>query len=206
MRAKAKSSKTPHPIWVEGEYITKPPVRPKDGAIRPEGHYIDKGGYPGANVYEIDTDTFCRDTGATDKRERPIYERDILLWETQEEIAYFIIENVGQAVDIVNGEILEVQQLEKENIKVIGNLVDSEEFIESIQYHLDNDKPIPYVPLSVTLPELWRICYGWIYNKGIQGKRKSTCIVAYANASINHCFVAIITPTQIILQGLVKVN
>lgn len=147
MRAKAKSSKTPHPIWVEGEYITKPPVRPKDGAIRPEGHYIDKGGYPGANVYEIDTDTFCRDTGATDKRERPIYERDILLWETQEEIAYFIIENVGQAVDIVNGEILEVQQLEKENIKVIGNLVDSEEFIESIQYHLDNDKPIPYVPI-----------------------------------------------------------
>ena len=146
MRAKAKSSKTPYPIWVEGEYITKPPVRPKDGAIRPEGHYIDKGGYPGANVYEIDTNTFCRDTGATDKRERPIYERDILLWETQEEIAYFIIENVGQAVDIVNGEILEVQQLEKENIKVIGNLVDSEEFIESIQYHLDNDKPIPYVP------------------------------------------------------------
>lgn len=64
MRAKAKSSKTPYPIWVEGEYITKPPVRPKDGAIRPEGHYIDKGGYPGANVYEIDTDTFCRDTGA----------------------------------------------------------------------------------------------------------------------------------------------
>lgn len=155
MRAKAKSSKTPHPIWVEGEYITKPPVRPKDGAIRPEGHYIDKGGYPGANVYEIDTDTFCRDTGATDKRERPIYERDILLWETQEEIAYFIIENVGQAVDIVNGEILEVQQLEKENIKVIGNLVDSEEFIESIQYHLDNDKPIPYVPyMDVQLSSL----------------------------------------------------
>lgn len=155
MRAKAKSSKTPYPIWVEGEYITKPPVRPKDGAIRPEGHYIDKGGYPGANVYEIDTATFCRDTGARDKRECPIYERDILLWETQEEILYFIIENEGRAVDIVNGEILEVQQLEKENIRVIGNLVDSEGFIESIQYYLDSDKPIPYAPyMDVQLSSL----------------------------------------------------
>ena len=155
MRAKAKSSKTPHPIWVEGEYITKPPVRPKDGAERPEGHYIDRGGYPGANVYEIDTNTFCRYTGATDKRERPIYERDILLWETQEEIAYFIIENAVQAVDIVNGEVLEVQQLEKENIKVIGNLIDSEEFVESIQWHLESDKPIPYVPyMDVQLSSL----------------------------------------------------
>lgn len=51
MRAKAKSSSTPYPIWVEGEYITEPPIRPSDGAIRPAGHYIDKGGYPGANVY-----------------------------------------------------------------------------------------------------------------------------------------------------------
>lgn len=51
MRAKAKSSSTPYPIWVEGEYITEPPIRPSDGAIRPTGHYIDKGGYPGANVY-----------------------------------------------------------------------------------------------------------------------------------------------------------
>ena len=51
MRAKAKSSSTPYPIWVEGEYITEPPIRPSDGAVRPAGHYIDKGGYPGANVY-----------------------------------------------------------------------------------------------------------------------------------------------------------
>ena len=41
MRAKAKSSSTPYPIWVEGEYITEPPIRPSDGAIRPAGHYID---------------------------------------------------------------------------------------------------------------------------------------------------------------------
>ena len=27
MRAKAKSSSTPYPIWVEGEYITEPPIR-----------------------------------------------------------------------------------------------------------------------------------------------------------------------------------
>lgn len=51
MRAKAKSSSTPYPIWVEGEYITEPPIRPSDGAVRPAGHYIDKGGYPGANVW-----------------------------------------------------------------------------------------------------------------------------------------------------------
>lgn len=50
MRAKAKSSSTPYPIWIEGEYITEPPIRPSDGAVRPVGHYIDEGGYPGANV------------------------------------------------------------------------------------------------------------------------------------------------------------
>lgn len=46
MKAKAKSSSTPYPIWIEGEYITEPPIRPSDGAVRPAGHYIDKGGYP----------------------------------------------------------------------------------------------------------------------------------------------------------------
>lgn len=65
MRAKAKSSSTPYPIWVEGEYITEPPIRPSDGAVRPAGHYIDKGGYPGANVYEVDINTMCRQTFAT---------------------------------------------------------------------------------------------------------------------------------------------
>lgn len=63
VRAKAKSSSTPYPIWIEGEYITEPPIRPKDGAVRPAGHYIDKGGYPGANVYtgEID-DSYTEDS------------------------------------------------------------------------------------------------------------------------------------------------
>lgn len=81
MRAKAKSSSTPYPIWIEGEYITEPPIRPKDGAVRPTGHYIDKGGYPGANVYEVDINTMCRQTDAADRFGKPIYEQDILLYE-----------------------------------------------------------------------------------------------------------------------------
>ena len=27
MRVKAKSSSTPYPIWIEGKYITEPPIR-----------------------------------------------------------------------------------------------------------------------------------------------------------------------------------
>lgn len=94
MRAKAKSSSTPYPIWVEGEYITEPPIRPSDGAVRPAGHYIDKGGYPGANVYEVDINTMCRQTDAADRFGKPIYEQDILLYETAEEIGYFIVQDL----------------------------------------------------------------------------------------------------------------
>lgn len=93
VRAKAKSSSTPYPIWIEGEYITEPPIRPKDGAVRPTGHYIDKGGYPGANVYEVDINTMCRQTDAADRFGKPIYEQDILLYETAEEIGYFIVQD-----------------------------------------------------------------------------------------------------------------
>lgn len=95
MRAKAKSSSTPYPIWVEGEYITEPPIRPSDGAVRPAGHYIDKGGYPGANVYEVDINTMCRQTDAADRFGKPIYEQDILLYETAEEIGYFIVQDLS---------------------------------------------------------------------------------------------------------------
>ena len=102
MRAKAKSSSTPYPIWVEGEYITEPPIRPSDGAVRPAGHYIDKGGYPGANVYEVDINTMCRQTDAADRFGKPIYEQDILLYETAEEIGYFIVQDLETTVDIVN--------------------------------------------------------------------------------------------------------
>ena len=76
VRVKAKSSSTPYPIWIEGEYITEPPIRPSDGAVRPAGHYIDEGGYPGANVYEIDINTMCRQTDAADRFGKPIYEQD----------------------------------------------------------------------------------------------------------------------------------
>lgn len=82
MRAKAKSSSTPYPIWIEGEYITEPPIRPSDGAT----------------------------------------------------------------VDIVNGEIIEVGNLDTENIKNIGSMVDYSDFVEGIRYHADNGLDIPYIP------------------------------------------------------------
>lgn len=138
MRAKAKSSSTPYPIWVEGEYITEPPIRPSDGAVRPAGHYIDKGGYPGANVYEVDINTMCRQTDAADRFGKPIYEQDILLYETAEEIGYFIVQDLETTVDIVNGEIIEVGDLDTENIKNIGSMVDYSDFVEGIRYHADN--------------------------------------------------------------------
>lgn len=126
MRAKAKSSSTPYPIWIEGEYITEPPIRPSDGAVRPVGHYIDEGGYPGANVYEIDINTLCRQTDAADRYGKPIYEQDILLYETAEDI--------------------EVGNLDTENIKNIGSMVDYSDFVEGIRYHADNGLDIPYIP------------------------------------------------------------
>lgn len=121
MRAKAKSSSTPYPIWVEGEYITEPPIRPSDGAVRPAGHYIDKGGYPGANVYEVDINTMCRQTDAADRFGKPIYEQDILLYETAEEIGYFIVQDLETTVDY-------------------------SDFVEGIRYHADNGLEIPYIP------------------------------------------------------------
>lgn len=152
MKAKGKSSATPCPIWIEGEYITDPPVRPKDGVKRPQGHYIDKGGYPGANVYEVDIKTVCRATGATDRVNKEIYEKDVLLLETPEDIAYLIVQDREQAVDIINGECVEVQQLRREEIKVIGNEMDAEGFVDSIIYHVENYGETPYIPfLNVQL-------------------------------------------------------
>ena len=146
MRAKAKSSSTPYPIWIEGEYITEPPIRPSDGAVRPTGNYIDEGGYPGANVYEIDINTMCRQTDVADRFGKPIYEQDILLYETAEEIGYFIVQDLEITVDIVNGEIIEVGNLDTENIKNIGSMVDYSDFVEGIRYHADNGLDIPYIP------------------------------------------------------------
>lgn len=151
MKARAKSSNTPYPIWIYGEYITTPPKRP-NGEIRPEGHYIDKGGYPGANVYAVSADTFCRQTAAVDRLKHEIYEQDILLYETEEEIAYFIVEDTETAVDIINGEILDIAGLQAEDIKVIGNLIDYPEFIEGMRYHIDNGLNVPYLPALNVMP------------------------------------------------------
>ena len=137
VRAKAKSSSTPHPIWVQGEYITQPPIRPADGAHRPAGHYIDKGGYPGANVYEVSIETLCMDTGAVDCQKSGIFENDILLYETEQEIGYFIIQDKDTAVDIINGEILGARELQAEDIKVIGSMIDFPDFVEGIRYCID---------------------------------------------------------------------
>ena len=204
MKAKAKSSSTPYPIWIEGECITEPPIRPSDGAVRPVGHYIDKGGYPGANVYEVNIDTMCRQTDAADRYGKPIYEQDILLYETAEEIGYFIVENLNTTVDIVNGEIIEVGNLDTENIKNIGSMIDYSDFVEGIRYHADNGLDIPYIPClnaQVTaLPYFKLKCLkcgqislscsymakhkGGFCDQDLQGKdkRKGTCIVAYASS------------------------
>lgn len=151
MKARAKSSNTPCPIWVQGEYTTEPPVRPSDGAKRPAGHYIDKGGRPGANVYEISMETLCRDTGAADCRKHGIFENDILLYETEQETGYFIIQDTETAVDIISGEILGITDLPAADIKVIGSMIDFPDFVESIRYCADNGLDIPYLPALSTV-------------------------------------------------------
>lgn len=150
MKAKAKTSRTTYPIWVCGEYITKPPVRPSDGAVRPEGHYLDTGGYPGANCYEITEETFCRSTGKLDRLGKEMFERDILLYETEQEIGYFLIWDTETAVDVIWGEMLKLRDLQAEDIKVIGNEVDFPDFKEGMDYFTENGIEIPYLPaLSV---------------------------------------------------------
>lgn len=146
MKARGKNKGTPHPIWIQGEYIREPPIRPMDGAKRPIGHYIDKGGYPGANVYEISAETLCMHTGAADRQECGIYEKDIILYETKQEIGYFIIEDAETAVDIMYGEILGLKELQTEDILVIGNVIDFPDFIEGVRYCVDTEGEIPYLP------------------------------------------------------------
>lgn len=140
MKARAKSSSTPYPVWVQGEYITQPQIRPVDGAKRPAGHYIDRGGYPGANVYEVSIETLCMDIGAVDHRKCEIYESDILLYETGQETGYFIIQDTETAVDIINGEISDIKELQAEDIKVIGNIIDFPDFVEGIRYCVDTER------------------------------------------------------------------
>lgn len=147
MQARAKSSNTPYPIWVYGEYMTNPPERPRDGAKRPEGDYIDKGGYPGANVYEVDMATFCMRTAAADRHGREIYVHDILLHETEDGTGYLIVEDESTVIDAVWGEIMTLESLHQEDMKVIGNMIDDAEFIEGLWNYRDSGMEIPYVPL-----------------------------------------------------------
>lgn len=152
MRVKAKTIKTGIPLWAEGEYITNPPIRPSDGAQRPQGHYVDKGGYPGANVYEIDTDTLCRQTAAADRKGKAVFENDYLLYEPEEgeEIGYLLVMDEETAVDIINGEIISLAELPQEDIQIIGNRIDYPDFTEGMQYHIENGLGVPYLPaLSV---------------------------------------------------------
>ena len=144
MTARAKSSNTPYSIWIHGTYLTEPPIRPNDGAIRPKGHYIDKGGYPGANVYSVNMDTYCEGTGKADKHSKEIFDRDILLYEMGEEFEYFLVQD-GQAINIAYGEVLELGELRTEDIKVIGNTVDTPEFIEGIGHCIQYGE-MPYIP------------------------------------------------------------
>ena len=136
MEARAKSSGTPYPIWVYGEYLTEPPKRP-NGALRPVGHYIDKGGYPGANVYAVDISTLCKSTAAVDSRGSRIYTQDILLHEAEDEIGYFVVEDEETAVDVVWGEIVALGRLQAGDISVVGNTVDYPDFIEGMRYHVE---------------------------------------------------------------------
>ena len=161
MEARAKSSGTPYPIWVYGEYLTEPPKRP-NGALRPVGHYIDKGGYPGANVYAVDISTLCKSTAAVDGRGSRIYTQDILLHEAEDEIGYFVVEDEETAVDVVWGEIVALGRLQAGDISIVGNTVDYPDFIEGMRYHVENGLNVPYLPsldvMATPLPFLKMTC------------------------------------------------
>lgn len=146
VQAKAKSCSTPHPVWIQGDYLTKSRELLEDGAVRPVSHYIDKGGCPGVNVYEVSIGTLCMDTGAADRQKRRIFENDILLYETGQEIGYFIIQDADTAVDIINGEILGVADLQAEDIKVIGSQIDFPDFVDGIRYCVETGREVPYLP------------------------------------------------------------
>ena len=152
MGYRAKSSGTPHPIWVYGTYMTQPPRRPSDGAICPAGHYIDKGGVPGVNLYEIDPGTLCKDVGVQDCRGRNVYEQDIILYETENIFCYFLIWDAASAVDLTTGEICgikelwEAQQEQKADAAVIGNVLDFPDFPEGIRHSVQQGEELPYLP------------------------------------------------------------
>lgn len=96
-------------------------------------------------------DTVCRDTGKADRKNCRIYEKDLLLYETDQEIGYFIVPDTETAVDIITGEILNLETLPERNIKVIGNQIDFPDFIDGIQNCMDDGRDIPYLPALNTI-------------------------------------------------------
>ncbi len=155
-RAKIKTGKgCPFPIWVEGEYTTEPPRKPGSSEDRPKGHYIDKGGYPGANVYEIDIKTLCRDSGIEDLAGRPIFENDFVRYihldQEGKVIHSYCVAVIGaggelEMVDFMTGEIM--NRAEENRLKVIGNVFDNDSFMEDMEraYEDSGSRCMPYIP------------------------------------------------------------
>lgn len=149
------SEKYPYPIWVMGEFVHEPPPRPCDGARRPKGNYIDKGGYPGANVFEVLPETLCRESDSRDLTGKLIFEHDIvrvdyLDLEEQVSHAYCLAEFGSggklEIVDFITGEIMGPQVGSR--LKVIGNTIDNGTFIEDIN-RIQNEtvsSKLPYIP------------------------------------------------------------
>ncbi len=145
VKARAKTANMPYSIWVQGEYITEPPIRPTDDLKRPIGHYIDTGGYLGANVYAIDVETLCEYIGISDHDKCMVCKNDILLCEMNQKISYFIIQD-KEIIDIISDEILELEKLSTLDVKVIGNTIDFPDFEQGVRYFVDAKRKIPYLP------------------------------------------------------------
>ncbi len=156
-RAKTEVGKgAPFSIWVEGDYITEPARRPGSSEDRPKGHYIDKGGYPGANVYAIDIKTLCRDSGTEDLAGRPVFENDFVRFihldqagKVVHSYCVAVLGNGGELdlVDFMTGEIMD--QAQENRMKVIGNVFDNDSFMEDIKraYEDSGDGSMPYIPV-----------------------------------------------------------
>lgn len=168
MRYRGKTAITPYPIWVMGEYIQEPPPRPCDGVRRLKGNYIDKGGYPGANVYEVSPETLCRESDSRDLTGKAIFEKDILRFDCLDQqgkishaycLAEFGSGGKLEIIDFLTGEILEP---EENRLKIIGNTIDNENFMEDISRFLnETESPeLPYIPaINVQLGDspYWRL-------------------------------------------------
>ena len=155
-RAKTELSRTsPHPIWVEGRYITDPPPRPGSREKRPKGHYIDKGGYPGANVYAININTLCRESRTKDLTGASVFENDFVRFSELDKsggVIYsycvVVVDSSGELeiVDILTGEIR--RRSGKFRLKVIGNVFDHDSFIEDMERACeDSGGSLPYIPV-----------------------------------------------------------